>query len=420
MSRAVILTLVLAAAALAGCTAGNDGAQLPGAQSGEQREAQDAQGKGRGAGQDGAGQGNDGWRGDLQLEVDPKQGLAPLDVTIRYDIGGRENPGRGHGASGNSTGNATGNATGTSTSTTTGSPSGNTTGNSTGTSTGTPTGIPTGNATAGSGGNATAQANVTWTLVLWRMQPDEAANETGNATGPGGNATGNATGNSTGSQGNSTGNSTGNTTNSTGNSTGTSDGNGTGDQFPQGPGNLTLSINGTLADLPGVTVQRINATGHYKVRFTVDYGNGTTHQRTAVVHVRALQDGDALGNETRTFEGSFLASEPLLCLGSEEFEWVLNDTFGGHGAIADRINATLEADGMVDDYTLTLVAPNGTELASGPAIDLAGPLEAGNYTLRVDSCVAADTAFTVAGLVDYVYSAAADRARAGKAAGATA
>lgn len=442
MDRILWISALLVTAGLAGCTGGGDEAgQLPaGLPDGQGDTA--SQGQDRSPGPRGQGQGQDGasggWRGDLFLEVEPKHGGAPLDVTIRYDVGegSRGGQGNGTGNGGNGTGqgnqgqgnpgNATGNQTGN---------GGNGTGqgNQGQGDSGNATGNETGNG-GGAGGNQTAGgqdvsgtgSNLTWTLTMWRMQPGDEAeaedgmdgNATGNGTatssssasatgtaGPSGNGTGNQTGNATG---NSTGNGTttgpsGNATgNATGNSTGGS-GNGTADGF-QGEGNLTLMVNGTLADLPGVTTQRVESAGHYMVRFTVDHGNGTTTKRTATVHVRAMQDGDPLGNETRTFEGSFLASDPLLCSGSEEFEWPLNATFGGFPATVGRLNVTLESDGLLDDYELALVAPNGTEVASGPSLDVPGPLGNGTYTLLVESCVAADTSFVVTAIADYVYA----------------
>ena len=389
--RIHLLTAVLVAAALAGCTAGDEDPATTPAPTFRQAPQDDSRGVDRDEDDE---NGTDGWRGDLRLEVDPKRGPVPLNVTIQYDVGGREGSGQGKGL-----------------------PAGNgTAGNGT-----------AGNRTAGnatSGESSDANANLTWTLRMWRMAPDEveemeaeeAANATAGGNGTAGNGTsstsptGGPTGNSTGTTTGSPGNSTGPTTSWTGTSTGSMPdnetgvpGNGTGP--PSGPGNLTLTINGTWADLPGATSHLINATGHYKVRFEVDYGNGTLHKRTAVVHARDYEEGEALGNETRTFEGSFLASDPLFCLtGAEEFDWRLNATFGPHGATVSRLNATLESDGSLDGYEMFLVAPNGTEIASGESLDVEGPLGAGNYTLRVESCLAFDTSFVVTGIADYAFT----------------
>lgn len=395
MTRWILMAAVLVAATLAGCTAGNE-AQPGNDPAPTFRQA--PQGESDGFGRGDRDKGNATWRGDLMLEVDPKRGPAPLNVTITYDVGGKDE-GQGRGGDGDENGTA---------------------GN----------GTSSGNATADSSGSS-ANANLTWTLRMWRMAPDEvqefedeeAANGTadgnataGNGTPPSGNATGNTTGNATGnttgnatgnSTGNATGNSTGTTTSWTGTSTGSMpEGNGTDDgATPSGPGNLTLQANGTMADLPGATTQLINATGQYKVRFIVDYGNGTERQRTAVVHVRGFEEGEALGNETKTFEGSFLAADPLLCQGgSEEFDLPLNATFGSHGALVSLLNVTLEPDGFLDSYEMVLTAPNGTELASGESLLVEGPLGAGNYTLTVESCPALDTSFVVTAVADYAFT----------------
>lgn len=411
MDRILWITALLVTAGLAGCTAGDEAGQLP-------TELPD--GDGNAAGQDPGrgpsrqGQGDDGasggWRGDLFLEVDPKQGAAPLNVTIRYDVGNSTRQahggqGQGQGAGNGTSGNATGNQTGTGNGQGDAGASGNATGNQTGGD---------GNQTAGQGAGASAGSNLTWTLTMWRMQPgDEAEGEDGNATGngtssgsatatsttgPSGNSTGNATGNGTagGPSGNATGNATGNST-----AGGDASGNATDDGF-QGEGNLTLVVNGTMADLPGVTTQRVESAGHYMVRFTVDHGNGTTTKRTATVHVREMQDGDPLGNETRVFEGSSSVSAPLVC-GSDDHAWVLNATFAGHPAAASQLNVTLESDGF-GEWEMTLVAPNGTEVASGPEIAASGPFAPGEYTLTVETCTAVEAAYTATAVAHYVYA----------------
>jgi hypothetical protein len=447
MTRILLLCALLTAATLAGCAAGPEG-QIPIPTSNAAQDDASAPGGGNGSArqQGEQGQGNDGWRGDLRLSVEPKHGIAPANVTIDYDVGDRSAAGgRGQGNQGNGEGqgrsdaNGTGNATGASSSSTTApsnSTGNSTAGNATGNATGNSTGNPTGNSTAGTNGqSASASANLTWTLRVWRMQAGEDpenmtadGNGTGNATGnsttggsagnsTSGNATGNATGNSTSTttaspSGNATGNSTGGSTGTAGNATGASgnatSGNGT---SAGSTGNFTLAINGTLDDLPGHTEHTVHVAGHYKVRFEVTYPNGTSVQRTAVFHVRELQDGEALGNETRSFEGSFLASEPLTCsMGAEEFSWLLNDTFDGdHGLRSARVghvNVTLTSEGLFDDYEIALLLENGTELARGGSIDLPGPLAAGNYTLLVESCVAAETSFMLTAVADYVYDAA--------------
>jgi hypothetical protein len=136
------------------------------------------------------------------------------------------------------------------------------------------------------------------------------------------------------------------------------------------------------------------------VTFTVRSGNETVVVRDRTISVRELPPGSPLGNETRTFEGSFLASEPLLCFGSDEFEWALNDTFAGTTAEVKHVNVTAEADGLAD-VLLTLTAPNGTEVAHGSAIDAVGPFEAGTYVLKAESCVAANADYVLTAIADY-------------------
>ena len=392
MLRTTLVLALLATAALAGCTAGQE-AQMGDGPAPPFRQVQDSgPGGPSGRGQDRNDTGNDGWRGDIRLQVDPKQGIAPVNVTIDYDVG--------RGTASEPNGQAKGQGKG----------QGNATGNST-------SGNATGNATTGSQGDAEAdREDLSWTLEVWRMQSSEFG-RTGNASDgpPSDNSTGNSTGNGTTTggtgSGNATGNATGNSTDDPGGEADDGDDAGmSGGDFPGGPGNLTLQVNGTWADLPGSVTQRVNATGHYKVRFTVDYGNGTLRDRTATFHVRGIQEGDPLGNETKTFEGGFLASEPLLCSGSDEHELVLNATFGLHTAAVTRLNVSLEADGAIDDYDLVLVAPNGTELASGSSLEVDGPLGAGNYTLRVDSCTAVDTSYVVTVVADYAFTATPTRA----------
>jgi hypothetical protein len=169
-------------------------------------------------------------------------------------------------------------------------------------------------------------------------------------------------------------------------------------------GTRYASFTGTGAALPGERNVTLNRTGHYTAVFTVHWDN-KTRVRVAAVEAEPLPAGSVLGNETRTFEGSFAVSEPLLCFGSETFEWDLNATFGGAPAHADHVHANVTADG-VSDITLTLVSPNGTELASGPELDVNGTngtgFEPGTYGLRVDSCFSADTTYTVTAVARYV------------------
>jgi hypothetical protein len=150
----------------------------------------------------------------------------------------------------------------------------------------------------------------------------------------------------------------------------------------------------------------LNETGNYTAVFTASPGKGISTVRTVAVEVLKLPAGTFLGNETRTFEGSFVASEPFLCMGNEEFEWALNATHNGTGARVDHVWATVEADGVLSDVMLTLLAPNGTEVASGERLDSNGTngtgFPAGLYVLRVESCVAAETEFTVAATARYV------------------
>lgn len=355
MTRILLMAALVCAAALAGCAAGDPESQLPTGLPGDQGAETDGAGPDAGSNDTGD-SANATPAANVTLEVDPDDGSAPLNVTLRYDADDADN----------------------------------------------------------------SSANLTWTLRMWRSGPpapapadDAAGNGTGNGTGnattggSSGNATGNSTGNGTtsatatsssspassgnGTAGNGTGNSTGNAT--TGGSSGNATGNGTAE--------FTLAINGTSVDLPGLTTHRINATGHYQVTFTVTFGNGTVVERNATMDVRAVPPGTALGNETSEFSGSFLASEPVLCLASEEFEWALNDTKDDVPAEVDQVWATLEGSG-VSDYTLTLTAPNGTEIASGPELNATGPFEAGNYTLAVESCVAIDTEFVLTAIASYV------------------
>lgn len=388
MRTTSLMAALLVAAALAGCTGGtsNEG-QPPDDRSTSDAPAQtrsDTRGPG---GQQG--RGNDRTY-DAHLEVSPDNGTAPLNVTLAFGATWQDN-GRRAGQDGDRPdSNGTGNQTG--------GPGGNSTGNR-------------GNGT-GNGGSHPVNGghNVTWTLEVRLVSGG--ASGSGNATGNGttqgdgaGNqtATGNQTGNtttqtSTGNGGSQTSSQTSTSTAGSGNETGTGDG-------TTANGTLIVSFNGTDDDLPGNETVLLNETGSYTVTFTVTTEDGTAIVRDASVAVEPLPPGSPLGNETRTFEGSFLVSEPLLlCTGSEDFEWALNGTFDGTLADVSHVNATVESSGFAD-VELTLVAPNGTEVQSGAEINATGPFEPGNYTLTAESCVSADAEFTITAVAHYVTKA---------------
>lgn len=355
---------VLVAAALAGCTGGSDnGGQLP----------TDLDGSGTGT-TTGSGDtstpapGGDGQNAtfDAFLEASATNGTAPLNVTLTFGASAN-GPGEqenmtwsltvwlrdanetGNGTGGNATGNGTGNSTG------------NTTGNSTGT--GTSTGTSTGSATATS-----------------TSSPTQGGNGTGNETG----------GNETGTGGNGAAGG--------GNATGT-DGNGTMDN-----GTLLHAFNGTGAELPGNRSVWLNQSGEVFVEFTVRSGNDTVVQRNATIAVVELPPGSPLGNETQVFEGSVTVSDPVVCFGgSNEHVWVLNSTFADTPAEVSHLNVTLDSGGFaLEDFEMTLTAPNGTEVASGSEINAEGPFEAGNYTLEVTNCAAAEADYTATAVAHYV------------------
>ncbi|MHB1262090.1 MAG: hypothetical protein ACYC2H_10285 [Thermoplasmatota archaeon] len=344
-----MMLALLVAAALAGCTGGTSGeGQLPeAAPSGTVSGSQTRSNPRTQAADQGGG---DRKSYDASLEVSPENGTAPLNVTLTFGATWRHN-GQRAGPGGNGT-------------------SGNT------------------NGTDGRGGTpndgwhpVNGGHDVNWTLEVRWMGPPPLSTGTG---------TGNQTGNGTSSSNSTTGAPAG-----TGNGTGGT-GNGT-----MANGTVVASFNGTAADLPGNESVLLNETGSYNVTFTVTPADGESIVRYASITVEPLPPGSPLGNETRTFEGSFLASEPLLCFGSAEHEWILNATFGGTPAEVSHLNLTVETAGFAD-VELTLVAPNGTEIGSGPEIDAEGPFGAGNYTLTAESCVAADAEYTVTAIAHYV------------------
>lgn len=363
------MTVLLVAAALAGCTGGTSNEGQPpsetptGSDTGSRSDTGSSTDQPR---RNGGGQGHANQSYDAYLEVAPDNGTAPLNVTLTFGATWQDN-GRHTGQQGNGSAGSSGNRTGNG--------AGNGQGNS-GNATGEPGQHPV------NGGH-----DVTWTLEvrLTTRASSDAGNATGNSTGTGGNATGNQTGNGT-SSGNTT------TVPPAGNST--SDG-------TAGNGTVVASFNGTGADLPGNESVLLNETGTYTVTFVVTPDDGSDPiVRDATLTVEPLPPGTPLGNVTRTFEGSFLASTPLECMGSEEHEWALNETFQGLAADVSRINATAETSGL-NDLVITLVAPNGTEVESGSEINLEGPFEAGTYALRVESCLAANAGYTVTAIAHY-------------------
>lgn len=321
---------------------------------------------------------------DAYLEVSADNGTAPLNVTLSFGasaspegeqhnltwtlvVHANATADAGNGTAGDSTGNATGNSTGNATGNSTGNGTGNGTGNST--STGSSSQTSTGSGSGNSTSTSTASPS------------NSTGNQTGNGAGSGGSGSGNGTGNQTGGP--------------TGNQTGNATGNGTDDRA------VVASFNGTGDELPGNRSVVLNATGEFEVTFTVRSGDETVVVRSQTIAVQSLPPGSPLGNETRTFEGSFLASEPLLlCMGSDEHEWSLNGTFAGTPADVSHVNVTIDASGL-DDAELILVAPNGTEVAKGPEINQEGPFEVGTYVLRVESCLAADVDYTVTAIANY-------------------
>jgi hypothetical protein len=262
-------------------------------------------------------------------------------------------------------------------------------------------------------GASATQANLTWTLdVTAKPLDDSTGGGSGNATGnQTGNATGNATGNDTtsaSSTSTSTGitNSTGNTTgNGTSSPAGNSGGNQTGDQTGS---TVVASFNGTGADLPGNRSVWLNTSASVRVDFVVHFDDNSTVERNATVTVTAVPAGTPLGNQTETFDGSFLVSEPVTCvLGSDEHKFTLNATWNGTTAAVDHINATLDEGDLLADFNVTLLDGNGTELASGQdGFDSNGTngtgFQAGDYVLRVQSCLSADADYTVTLVARYV------------------
>jgi hypothetical protein len=107
------------------------------------------------------------------------------------------------------------------------------------------------------------------------------------------------------------------------------------------------------------------------------------------------EPGSFLGNQTDTFGGSALASAPPLCGTLDTFEWRLNETFGGNASEVQRVTVGAFANGTAGDITLTLRHQNGTEVASGSAIDREGTFPPGSYAIEVEACPAVDLEYTV-------------------------
>jgi hypothetical protein len=394
MRTASLMLALLVAAAMAGCLGGSDDEDQPP----EDGQASD----GTTTTPPGGGSATSGPRGsqqqgsvDAYLEVSASNGTAPLNVTLTFGVNSTAPPqGAGQGGNGTGAGNGTGQA-----------------GNGTGQAS---NGTAQGNASRGTtppGQSARGSDNLTWTLEVHftASSGDSASNATGNSTGnqtnSTGNQTGNATGNRTGNQtgtgtqtGTQTGNATGNQT--TGPQTGAPAGNGTSDGNATANRTLLASWNGTDDELPGNRTVWLNETGSYEVTFTVYSGNETAAMRTQSVAVTELPPGSPLGNETTTFEGSFLASPLVVCVASNDHDWMLNATFENRSASVSHVNITADGSGL-NDIELFLLDSNGTELASGSEIHAEGPFEAGTYTVRVESCVAANARYTVAAVANY-------------------
>lgn len=360
MRTASLMLALLVAAAMAGCLGGSDNEEQPP----EDGQPSDGTTTAPTTGTGTRGPGSPPPKGsvDAYLEVSASNGTAPLNVTLTFGV----NSTRSSGAPGQGAGNGTA--------------QGNATSN--------PGTTPPGQSAQGSD-------DLTWTLEV---------HFTASTDGPDGNATGNSTGNQTGNAtGNQTGNATGNQTTGTQTGTGGQAGNGTqtgADGNATANRTLMASWNGTGDELPGNRTLWLNETGSYEVTFTVYSDNETAAVRTQAVAVSALPPGTPLGNETTTFEGSFLASEPLLCIASSDHDWVLNATFENRSATVSHVNITADGSGL-SDLELFLLDANGTELASGPEIHAEGPFDAGTYTVRVESCVAANASYTVTAIANY-------------------
>lgn len=395
MTKASLTMVLLVAAALAGCTGGTDEGQLPidsFTESGTTSASSSDTGT---TGPRSQGRGND-QSYEAYLEVEPANGTAPLDVTLEFgvtwfDNGQHRGQQNGTGSGGNQTGNGTGNGTGSASN-------------------------QTGNQPGEHDLNRGKAKGLDWTLEV-------RYNATA-SNGTGGNATGNGTGNGTagGSNGTSTSGSTGTTTTSSstgtttsstssgtgssGNGTGNSTGNGTGNSTGGGSGNamahgtVVASFNGTGEELPSNRTVTLNETGSYDAVFTVTHENGTTQAVHETIAVGAVPAGTPLGNETQVFEGSFVASEPLTCMGEEVFDWVLNGTFNGTPAEVDHVNVTVDAGGF-GSVEMTFAAPNGTEIQSGEEINATGPFAPGNYTLTVSACTSVAVDFTATAVAHY-------------------
>ncbi len=342
MRTAPLMLVLLVAAALAGCTGGASG---EGQSPNEDPDKDTSTGSPtnttrRSPGEDRGQRTHGNQTYDAHLEVSPDNGTAPLNVTLDFDVTWSDS-GQHAGQPGNGT-------------------AGNGTGSSNRTSTGDPGQHPL---------NPGQAKNMTWTLEV-RFN--------GTATGTGTSANGTADGNGTGNQ--------------TG---GASSGNAT------AHGTMVASFNGTGEELPSNRTVTLEDIGSYDAVFTVELDDGSDLLRRHRIIVSDLPPGTPLGNETRTFEGSVLVSVPAACPGSEEFGWVLNETFESRPAGVSQLNLTLESGGL-GSWEMTLVAPNGTEVGAGEEIHAEGPFEAGNYTLTVEACLAADSDFTVTAIAHYV------------------
>lgn len=120
---------------------------------------------------------------------------------------------------------------------------------------------------------------------------------------------------------------------------------------------------------------------------------------TAAVHVQGEvpsgpQPGSFLGNQTDLFSGSALAAVPPMCGALDTFEWKLNETYGGNASVVQRVLVNSTSDGT-GEVTLTLRDANGTELASGGAIDLEDTFPPGAYTIEVEACPSANLDYEV-------------------------
>jgi len=124
--------------------------------------------------------------------------------------------------------------------------------------------------------------------------------------------------------------------------------------------------------------------------------------------LQAVPPGTFLGNETQSFAGSFLVSEPATCaLGSADFPLTLNATWNGTPAFVDHVWVTLNETDLVSDFNLTLLDHANQTVASGDtAIDSNGTngtgFPAGDYVLHVESCLSTGVDCTATLVARYV------------------